>query len=475
MILPFVVDIGRRPVQLLPTSISHNAPMMSGPSPSPSLHEEQKIRKKWKCIECNQVFTQSKLLETHAADTDHKAYRCTKEKACGKVFTLRSSWLRHERSHSAEKAHTCYRCAKEFIRKDHCHGHERTCGRVARRARMSSKSTSVSPTTTTSSGTTKSGTPVDLLTTMIDNGDQCHATEIEYKGLLSLGTSDGTSDASHQKDNGHDDEKAPLSVSRGISVPTKSSPVSPAACLSTTAMAPTKSRSATLQNTVARPLPEPDLPIVDNIDNHTVSHNTTPQPHAGSDWRHHDKVFQGPDHARSPNLQYAEEDWDLTPVTPRYLMPGFDFLENLQWDRPVYEDICATDSAHAHFGHNYASDHKISRRRAYRSLVFGENTVTHRGDDIGYPPLRKCIPIIGAAVDAGDASVQLNRLHDKSPPPCRPIMVADSSSTPAIVPSTTKAGSSIPHSSEPKPESTPRSKIVIFKAYIKAPFFKHKQ
>lgn len=256
-VLLSVVDVVCCLVQPLSTLTSHEAPMMSGPSPSPSLREEPSISKKWTCIDCDETFPQSKLLETHAVDTDHKAYRCTKEKACGKLFTLRSSWIRHERSHSAKKSHSCSRCGKRFHRVDHCHGHERTCGRVARRAKGPSQSASTSP-ATTSSGTTESGTPIDLLTTIVDDEDLSHATGTGHKGLLSFDTS-GTS---HQEDNGHDDDKATQIAFSGLSVPTKPSPTSS---------------------------------------------------HAGNDWRDYYQLFQSPYDARSPNLQHTEEDWDFIP------------------------------------------------------------------------------------------------------------------------------------------------------------------
>lgn len=108
---------------------------MSGSSQSPSLYGDQHNSRHWSCAECHQPFQRSKLLEDHAIETDHRAYRCTKEKHCQKSFILRPSWIHHERLHLVQKAHACSRCSKRFHRRDNCHDHERTCGRASRRAR----------------------------------------------------------------------------------------------------------------------------------------------------------------------------------------------------------------------------------------------------------------------------------------------------------------------------------------------------
>jgi hypothetical protein len=160
------------PDSILPSYTSNEAPIMSGPSPSPGPLEDPNNSKQWMCSECNDAFSQSKLLETHAIETDHKAYHCTKETSCAKLFTLRSSWIRHERIHSAQKSHACSRCRKRFHRKDNCYDHERTCGRVARRARvpMHSVPTQSVSTSPTMAETTRSVTSTDPLTTIVDNG-----------------------------------------------------------------------------------------------------------------------------------------------------------------------------------------------------------------------------------------------------------------------------------------------------------------
>jgi len=255
--------------------------MPSGPSPSPVvLLEEPNTIKQWTCIDCNKVFSQSKLLETHAVETDHKAYRCTKERACGKQFTLRSSWIRHERSHSVQKSHACSRCRKRFHRKDNCHDHERTCGRVAKRVRVTSQSASTSPTI---SGTTRSVSPIDLFTPRLI---------------------------------GNEYEKAIPSASRGPNVPPKSSLLPSAAYCPPTDIRPTRYPTTTVLGRTANHPPEADhdaLFLLDDTGDHTTSRNMESPPAADSDWTHWLRFFQSQDGAPSPNLQ-PPEDWDITPV-----------------------------------------------------------------------------------------------------------------------------------------------------------------
>jgi uncharacterized Zn-finger protein len=160
--------------------------MMSGPSPSPVLFPERpNSNRQWSCNECSHIFSLSRLLETHAVETNHKAYRCTKEKGCGKLFTLRPSWVRHEGSHSAQKSHACSRCLKKFRRRDNLHDHQRTCGRVTRRATLPLQVVS------TTSATTRSDTPMDLLTTTVDDEKLRHQAESGNDGSRPFDTSNG--------------------------------------------------------------------------------------------------------------------------------------------------------------------------------------------------------------------------------------------------------------------------------------------
>ena len=83
--------------------------------------------KLWRCVECLSTFPKSKLLETHARHTKHKAYRCSKGTACQSSFSLRTALIRHESSHATHKKHVCRYCDKAFHRRDHCQEHEGIC------------------------------------------------------------------------------------------------------------------------------------------------------------------------------------------------------------------------------------------------------------------------------------------------------------------------------------------------------------
>lgn len=101
----------------------------------------------WTCAECDTLFTKSKLLETHARQSRHKAYSCV---VCNKAFNLRTAMVRHESSHSKPKKHTCSRCNYAFHRRDHCQDHEAVCGtRPATDSRTISRSRSASAKETT--------------------------------------------------------------------------------------------------------------------------------------------------------------------------------------------------------------------------------------------------------------------------------------------------------------------------------------
>lgn len=81
----------------------------------------------WTCAECGMIFSKSKLLETHARSTEHKAYRCSRDPVCTKVFAGRTGLSRHEAAHSALMKHACSKCSARFQRRDHCLEHEAVC------------------------------------------------------------------------------------------------------------------------------------------------------------------------------------------------------------------------------------------------------------------------------------------------------------------------------------------------------------
>lgn len=89
--------------------------------------------KSWECAECELPFPKSKLLAVHARQTKHKAYCCSADATCKKVFSLRTAAIRHVSSHSSRKAHTCSLCSKQFHRRDHCLEHEEICSTAASR------------------------------------------------------------------------------------------------------------------------------------------------------------------------------------------------------------------------------------------------------------------------------------------------------------------------------------------------------
>lgn len=73
------------------------------------------------------TFLQSKLLATHARNTKHKAYRCSRYPTCAKAFGMRTAASRHEANHSASMNHACSQCGKQFRRRDHCLEHDEIC------------------------------------------------------------------------------------------------------------------------------------------------------------------------------------------------------------------------------------------------------------------------------------------------------------------------------------------------------------
>ena len=87
--------------------------------------------KSWECADCGMTFPQSKLLATHARNTKHKAYRCSRDPTCTKVFGMRTAASRHEAKHSASMNHACSQCGKRFRRRDHCLQHEEICSSLS--------------------------------------------------------------------------------------------------------------------------------------------------------------------------------------------------------------------------------------------------------------------------------------------------------------------------------------------------------
>jgi hypothetical protein len=100
----------------------HSKEIDTSSSPSDPFVTTNAVRS-WRRAGCKALFPQSKLLEKHARQTRHKAYRCAKDTTCRKVFSKRTAAIRHESLHSAKSQS----CSKVFHRLDHRQEHEDIC------------------------------------------------------------------------------------------------------------------------------------------------------------------------------------------------------------------------------------------------------------------------------------------------------------------------------------------------------------
>lgn len=83
---------------------------------------------RWACLECSRTFSKALLLDAHAKDQRHQAYRCGE---CDKRYLRQSTLARHRATvHTSRSAYQCGRCStssspKLFRRRDHLQQHLR--------------------------------------------------------------------------------------------------------------------------------------------------------------------------------------------------------------------------------------------------------------------------------------------------------------------------------------------------------------
>lgn len=94
------------------------------PRERPSVREKGR----WKCPECPETFPKALLLDAHAKESRHRAYRC---EDCTKTYVRQSTLARHwGAAHGPGTGYSCVYCrdvdhAKSFRRKDHLRQHLR--------------------------------------------------------------------------------------------------------------------------------------------------------------------------------------------------------------------------------------------------------------------------------------------------------------------------------------------------------------
>jgi hypothetical protein len=169
--------------------LSHGPPMTSVSSQNHRLLQDAHNARQRTCAECDQIFSQSQLLEDHAQEEHHRAYRCTKDIDCGKTFKLRSSWSRHERSHSAQKNHACSQCKMLFHRKDNLRDHVRTCKLAPKQAGTPLESLATFLATSHGAGNIASTEP-PADPSLPDHGNTHHNTEARHEALRTANLAD---------------------------------------------------------------------------------------------------------------------------------------------------------------------------------------------------------------------------------------------------------------------------------------------
>jgi hypothetical protein len=302
---------------------------------------------------------------------------------------------------------------------------------------------------TTTSVTTRSVTPIDPLTTVLDDGNLIHQAETGNDGSRFF----DTPEASYQKENRKDDDEASGRVS-GVppQLPTTSSATHP----STTIAAPIQSRTADPQDTTADQPSEIDyntLFLLNNTINHTTSRDNTSQRPGETHWF---QLFQNRDAAPFSEQQYAE-DWDFTPaLEPPSAAPTASM--NLSSNNDfVSSDVSSTVMSHLQMGQAYSetTHAATSHYRPFGGYV--------------YNPYRSLGRRRFNVDDDNNGWTSLSHAMTSRYP--RPRYARPASFN-------FDTDDSVPQSSSSEPERKPSSKVkVLFsklKAYIKAPFRRHR-
>ncbi|XP_073411680.1 uncharacterized protein [Dendrobates tinctorius] len=83
-----------------------------------------KAKKSFSCSECGKYFTwKSHFIKHQRIHTGEKPFSCSE---CGKCFHQKSQLVSHQRTHTGEKPFSCSECGKCFHQKSHLVKHQRT-------------------------------------------------------------------------------------------------------------------------------------------------------------------------------------------------------------------------------------------------------------------------------------------------------------------------------------------------------------